>query len=192
MTDTHDANHRVPDDHTEDAKTDLDSAALGAQPHLLPILPILLGVFICGLNVFVGVLLWRSAYASTYSFLQSLSLPTTVSLSVMSISFGVGLFLIAYAIVLRRTERTSGADEGPTHVPSYVRWIVVPALVALPAPALTVWAAQMIEPIAPTPCIDLYQKAVEISKDAPNFKVIWTDRDQRRCNINSLLPAEER
>ncbi len=123
-----------------------------------------------------------------------MNLSTTVFLSIMVISFGIGLILIAYAIVLQRTERNmqtgqlpGGSNQGPAEVPTYVRWIVVPTVVALPAAALTVWAAQMIEPIAPQPCMELYQEALNISKDAPGFKMPWRDRDQLRCEINRAV-----
>ena len=186
MTDAQDAKHGVPDDHSEDASRKVDAATQGAKPNLLPILPMLLGLSICALNIFVALRLWQSTYTGRYAWFNGINLPTTVSFSVIAISFGIGLFLIAYAIVLQRSERHVAQE--PAHVPTFVKWIVVPALVALPAPALTVWAAQMIEPMAPTPCIELYQAAVNIGKDAPDFKMPWTDRDQRRCNINAVLP----
>jgi len=197
MTGTEIAKHEVPDDHIEDSNKSVDAVAQGARPHLLPILPIFLGILVCGLNIFAMVWLWNFVYQSKWLLLTSVKLPTTIFLSLIALSFSIGVFLIVYAIVLRRTERNVQASQIPprstpnqqtAHVPTYVRWILVPALIALPAPALTVWASQMVEPIAPKPCIELYQEALNISKEAPNFRMPWTDRDQLRCNINSVLP----
>ena len=199
MTDTRQNDQQVPDDQATDAETNAAAVAQGThreQPDLLRILPILLGVFICGLNIFVTVRLWQSVYQSDFARLNRINLPTTVFLSLISISFFIGLFLIVYSIALRRGERRAqptqtqpGSIPGqePVRVQAYVTWILVPALAAVPAAALTVWAAQMIEPIAPTPCVELYEKAMNISKDAPGFRMAWNDRDQTRCSINSVL-----
>lgn len=166
------------------------------QLRLLSALPILLGVFICALNILAAVRLWLTVYGSDFTWFSRINLPNTVFLTLITISFFIGLFLIAYASILRRFERNRHeskipqeplANHEPGQVPSYVKWILVPLLVALPAPALTVWAAQMIEPIAPIPCIELYQEALEIKKDNPNFAMSGYDRDQFRCDINYVI-----
>ena len=111
-------------------------------------------------------------------------------LALLSISFFIGLLLIAYAVILRRLDRHRYEDKtelGAGKTPAYVKWFIAPLVIALPAPVITVWAAQLIEPIAPKPCIELYQEAQNIRNDNPNFRMIWSDRDQRRCAINQSV-----
>ncbi len=66
MTDSQGAKPGVPDGHSEDANKKVDAASYGAKPNLLPVLPMLLGLFICALNVLVGLRLWQSIYKSSY------------------------------------------------------------------------------------------------------------------------------
>ncbi|GJF08857.1 hypothetical protein NGTWS0302_29410 [Mycolicibacterium cyprinidarum] len=183
MSDAAETKHGVPDG--QNANEDLEEAGEGARLFLLPVLPIILGIFVIGLNIFAATWLWQFIYRSNFSIFSGGNFPTTAFVSLISLSIFIGLFLIAYAIVLQRFERKESAQ-----VPTYVKWFLVPVLVAMPAPAITVWAAQMVEPIAPKPCIQLYQEAVNISKDAPEFKMVWSDRDQLRCNINAVLPKK--
>jgi len=203
MTGTQRTARGTADDDTENEEMDLDSLAQGKdslaqgkRPHLMPLLPIFLGVFICGLNFIVALRLWRSTYQSQLAVLTRMNLPTNVCLALILTSFGIGLLLIAYAVVLQHTLRNgqliqlspgSAANHTQLNTPMYLKWILFPVLLALPAPALTVWAAQVIEPISPKPCIEIYQEAVNISKDDASFKMPWTDRDQLRCNINSVI-----
>lgn len=156
----------------------------------LAILPVLLGIFILGLNVFVAIWLWWSTFRLNWTLVIKGGFPTLIFLSLIIISLFIGLFLILYAIVLRRDERTTGESinkDESGHAPSYVRWVIVPVLIALPAPAITVWASQMVQPIAPKPCIELYQTAVNIKKDEPSFEMWGWDPDELRCRINQNL-----
>ncbi|MCH9735742.1 MAG: hypothetical protein K0U78_14525 [Actinomycetia bacterium] len=198
----------VPDDHVNDGDAKAaaqilgDSAASGnaadaatsagknAPLNLLPIIPIILGVSICALNILVTARLWKTAYRSNYGWVNRVNLPTTIFLALISISFFVGLFLIGYAILLRRSEQDQHegkTPDGSRQTLTYIKWIVVPLLVALLAPILTVWGAQMIEPIAPKPCITLYQEAQNIKNDNPDFRMYGYDRDQLRCSINQSV-----
>ncbi len=134
--------------------------------------------------------LWKTAYRSNYGWVNRVNLPTTIFLALISISFFVGLFLIGYAILLRRSEQDQHegkTPDGSRQTLTYIKWIVVPLLVALLAPILTVWGAQMIEPIAPKPCITLYQEAQNIKNDNPDFRMYGYDRDQLRCSINQSV-----
>lgn len=202
------SDHGDPDGHVNVG--DAEARANGAddvtsvgekQLRLLFTCPILLGLFICALNVVVVTRLWRAVYFSNLGLLSRANLPNTVFFALITISFSLGLALIVYAIALRHYEewydqKTEGQQESarksissyePSRVHPYIKWIIGPLLVALPAPALTVWAAGIIEPISPKPCIEIYQDALNIKKDNPNFKMIWNDRDQLRCSINQVL-----
>jgi hypothetical protein len=200
----------VPDDHVGDAGLDagvevggeieasrrgpeeVTSARKGAQLHLLSILPILLGVFIFALNIFVAFRLWPSL----------LKLQNTVAVTLIATSSFIGLFLIVYAIVLRRRrfewdrqkskiQPGSMTNDESGEASWYVKWVVVPVLVALPAAAATVWATGIAYvvpgPVAPKPCIELYQEALNIKKDYPKFIMPGKDPDERRCGINKVL-----
>lgn len=171
------------------------------QLRLLFTIPILLGLFICALNLLVITRLWRAVYFSNIGLLSRANLPNTMCFALITISFAIGLALIVYAIALRHYEEwyEQRADEPgetpqegtphrlPRRVPLYLKWVLGPFLIALPAPALTVWAASIVEPVAPRPCIDMYAEALKIKKDNPEFKVVWNDRDQLRCSINQVL-----
>lgn len=193
MTGTGEKKHAVPDDVTVVVKGEADAASGGAQTRLLSILPMLLGIAICGLNMFTAVWLWQTVYRSNIALATKSNLPTTIFLSLILVSTFIGIFLIGYAIVLNRLGRNGQdsqissdltANAKPDRISPYARWILVPILAALPAFVLTVWAAQIVDPVAPRPCIELYQEAANIKKDAPDFRMPWNDRDQIRCNIN--------
>lgn len=176
---------------------------LEKQLRLLFTVPILLGLFICALNILVIVRLWRAVYFSNIGLLSRANLPNTVCFALLAISFAIGLALIVYAIALRHydewydlhseavrdapPEPESPTATVPKRIPTYLKWFVVPLLLAAPAPALTVWAASTVEPLTPVPCIELYQRALELKRDNPQFKMVWNDRDQLRCSINQVL-----
>ena len=167
------------------------------QLRLLFTFPILLGIFICTLNLLVVTRLWRAVYFSNIGLLSRANLPNTVFLTSVTISFAIGLALIVYAIALRHYEewydqkaevqQESRSSYEPSRVHPYIKWLLGPLFLALPAPALTLWAAGTIEPIAPRPCIDVFQEALNIKKDHPNFKMTWNDRDELRCSVNDVL-----
>lgn len=179
------------------------------QRRLLFTFPILLGLFICALNLVVLIRIWKAVYFSNLGLLSRANLPNTVFFTLLSISFAIGLALIVYAVALRHYEEwyerkaevpaespresTSESPQDSTtyserrRIPLYLKWILGPLLLAVPAPILTVWAAGTVEPIAPRPCIDMYSQAFAIKKDNPNFKMAWNDRDQLRCSINQVL-----
>jgi hypothetical protein len=194
--------HGVADAHVNDGDAgasadnpDEVTSAREKQLRLLFTFPILLGLFIGALNVLAVIRLWRTVYFSSFGMLYRANLPNTVCITSITISLFIGLSLIGYAIALRQFEGYSQGSESapeitanqPLRRVSYVKWMIVPVLVAIPALALTVWAAEIVQPIAPKACIELYQEALNIKKDNPNFKMIWNDRDELRCSINQVL-----
>lgn len=206
VTDDSRTDYRAADGHVDDSDAGTGAAAEVTsvnekQLRLLFTFPILLGLFICALNILVFTRLWRAVYFSNTGLLSRANLPNTVCLTLLAISFVIGLALVIYAIALRHYEEwyeqqidrpedvPNGTMSNRRHrrVPLYLKWILGPFLLALPAPALTVWAAATVEPIAPKPCIEMYQTALEIKKDNPNFQMVWNDRDQLRCSINQVL-----
>jgi hypothetical protein len=200
--------HRAGDGHVDagDSEAGADGPAEVTsvnekQLRLLFTFPILLGLFLCALNILVVTRLWRAVYFSNIGLLSRANLPNTVCFILITISFAIGLALIVYAIALRHYEewyeqqadapgeapQESTSSGQPKRVPLYLKWVLGPFLLALPAPALTVWAAATVEPISPKPCIEMYQDALRIKKDNPNFEMVWNDRDQLRCSINQVL-----
>lgn len=155
-----------------------------------------LGVSIWALNILVAARIWRNVYDSNVTWFNSINLPATIFLALVAISLFIGLLLIVYSILLRNFERPrrtseilhgSKVDDEASQVPSYAKWLVIPVLAAFAAGVVTVFAAQIIEPIAPRPCIELYQAAQNIKKDNPGFRMPWNDRDQFRCAINQTV-----
>ena len=154
----------------------------GAQPHHLFIFPLVLGVFICVLNILIAVRFWQSVW------------PNAVAVTLFATSLFIGLFLVAYGVVLWRYAGSRPNDE-TSDTPWHVKWaVVLPLLVALPAFAVSVWGAGTARPVAPKPqsvpqpaCIELYREALEIKKDNPNFIMPWTNADQVRCGVNNVL-----
>lgn len=199
----------VPGDHVGDAGLDAsdevggdikasripekDTSVRGAaRPHRLFIFPLVLGVFICALNILIAARFWQFVW------------PSAVAVTLITTSTFIGLFLIVYGAVLRRfagsrqkSEIAPGSvtNHEPSKAPWYFKWAVaLPLLVALPAPAVTVWGAETAKPVAPrpqsvtqAPCIELYQDALNIKKDNPNFTMPSTAPEQVRCRINTIL-----
>ena len=200
--------HPAPVGHVDDGdvpagatEPDEGTSVREKQLRLLFTAPILLGLFICALNLLVVTRLWRAVYFSDLGLLSRANLPNTVCFSSITISFAIGLALIVYAIALRHYEewydlktdigqesvQESRSKSGLGRVPSYIKWILGPILVAIPAPAITVWAASTVEPISAKPCIEVYREAAAVKKDNPRFKLAWNDRDQLRCSVNQAL-----
>lgn len=171
------------------------NVATEKQLRLLFTFPILLGLFVVAVTLLVTIRLWRSVYFSSFGMLYRANLPNTVCITLLTISLFTGLSLIGYAIALRQLGGYSQESEIPQPTTtdhklpraSYVKWMVVPVCVAVPALALTVWAAEIVQPITAKPCLEFYQDALKIKKDNPNFKMIWNDRDELRCSINQVL-----
>jgi hypothetical protein len=194
--------HGVPDAHVNHDDSEASASGPDAvtsvgekQLRLLFTFPILLGLFIWALNFLALIRIWRTVYFSNLELLSRANLPNIVCFTLITISLFIGLSLIGYAIALRQFEGYSQESEVPKEIStnqnlrrvSYVKWMIVPILVSIPAFALTVWAAEIVQPIAPKPCIEIYQEALNIKKDNPTFKMIWNDRDELRCSINKVL-----
>lgn len=195
--------HDVPDDNANDAQPqkaartatdtepsrEITSARESTQLRLISALPMLLGVSVLAVNLLVIIRLWRSI----------IRLPGVVALALTVTSLLAGLFLIVYGLTLRRLDSTgktisaeSRASSGLNATGTYARWIGIPMLVALSASAATVWAAEIAKPKLPDPadmkpCIELYQQALAIHKENPQFRMPAGDRDNARCTINYVL-----
>ena len=157
----------------EESKKGLDEATSvteSAQLRFLSVLSIALGVLILVPNVLIAQYFWPNYRGNA------------VALALMSASLLIGVLLLIYGAVV-------------WHRNWSIKWaIILPIVAFLLAPGITVWAAQTARPVKPPvertvelPCIDLYQRALEIKKDNPGFVMSTKDPDQRRCDINSVL-----
>lgn len=190
-----DADFTGADSETSGNSSDEVDSAKEKQLRLVFTFPILLGLFVVAVNFLVIIRLWRTVYFSSFGMLYRANLPNTVCITAITISLVTGLALIGYAIALRQLEgygqESDIAQEETTNheLPrvSYVKWMIVPVAVAIPALALSMWAAAIVQPITAKPCIEIYQDALKIKKDNPNFKMIWNDRDELRCSVNQVL-----
>jgi hypothetical protein len=190
---------QVPGDHVVsgdievfgDAPHESPAVSGGSErPRPLWIVPTLLGVSVLALNIHIlaSPIHWIFTTAGWGGPIALIALITSVFL---------GVFLIVYAILLSGFERSQSplglkADVGPRQGSWYLRWVVVPLVLALLAPLVTVWAIDYNRDLsqgsrAPKPCIELYQAAANTYKDNPNFRMPAGDPDQRRCFINQIL-----
>ena len=101
----------------------------------------------------------------------------------------VGVFLIVYAIRLRRVEQT-GPEQRPQS--RYVAGIVVPLLLWLLGVSAIWWSfASSLDHYSPTtpsrPCVELYRDALSIAKESPGFRMPTQDPDEGRCKINKTI-----
>ncbi|MCH9730384.1 MAG: hypothetical protein K0U84_12050 [Actinomycetia bacterium] len=160
---------KVADD-IEASRKGLDEATSvteSAQLRFLSVLSMALGVLILVPNVLIAQNFWPNYRGNA------------VALALMSTSLLIGVFLIIYGAVVWNRNWS-------------IRWaIILPIVAFLLAPGITVWSTQTArpnpEPLVKMPCIDLYQRALEIKKDNPGFVMSAKDPDQRRCDINSVL-----
>jgi hypothetical protein len=139
-----------------------------------------LGLCLTVVNVTMAIRLAK------YLFGQSASGSLVFALLLSSLV--LGLLLIAFGIILRRS---LSAESGWTQASWYVS-LAATLLVGAGAFVTTIWAANAIEPDQPAPqspkaCLDLYQQAVPIHKASPNFRLPGNEADQRRCNINGFI-----
>ncbi len=181
----HAGTHPVPDSPLENAGAEGASRSRkapveSARRHQLLIAPILLGVFVLAVNIFVAFRFWRLLWSSKNW--------GTVPLAFFVISFFIGLFIIAFSIVMI----SSGDDESSQY--RYARWVIAPLVLALLAFALTLWGARIAEPETAKPeveksCLELYEDALNIKKDNPNFRIPPGEPDNRRCRINNVLAS---
>lgn len=193
-----DATVDAADSENSGNRSDDVTSAGEKQLRLVFTFPILLGLFIVGVNLLVMIRLWRTVYFSSFGLLFRANLPNTACITAITISLVTGLALIGYAIALRQLEgyereSEATAERTTNHEPhraSYAKWMVVPVLVAIPALGLAVWASVIVQPITAKPCIEIYQEALKIKKDNPDFQMIWNDRDQLRCSINQVLEQQ--
>ena len=184
------------------AGTDIEDSAHAAVRTDLPddhprrgglsIFPIVLGVFVCALSIWIAVRLGSSVISAKVSGAFGAALLAT--------SLLIGIFLILYTVVLRRAESAdvarsteSGEATGKSgRVLRYLKWVVVPLLLGLTGAGLTVWAAADAQPSAASPdapksCFQLYQDAMAMHKQNPKFRLPARDRDEVRCAINKTV-----
>ncbi|GAY14315.1 hypothetical protein [Mycobacterium sp. shizuoka-1] len=158
----------------------------------LSIFPIVLGVFVCALSIWIAVRLGTSVISAKTSGAFGAALLAT--------SLLIGVFLILYAVVLRRAEsadvsRSTGSGDAVAksgRALRYVKWVVVPLLLGLAGAGLTVWAAadaqpSVASPDSPKSCFQLYQDAMAMHKQNPKFRLPARDRDEVRCAINKTV-----
>lgn len=190
----HAGTHSVPDNPLENAgakagvavprdagvtpnRVDEFAARDSVKHHQLFIGPVLLGVFVLAVNIFVANRFWPLVWPSRNA--------GTVPLAYITTSFVIGLFIIAFSIVMIRSE---GAESSQAR---YAKWVIAPLILALLAFALTLWGARIAEvatePEVQKSCLELYQDAFNIKKDNPNFRMPGGEPDNRRCLINSVL-----
>ncbi len=159
-------------------KTDDATAGEGMERDQLYIIPTFLAAIIFILNIFVAVRYWHLLWPSRDA--------GTVPLAFIVTSMLIGLFIIVCAIVLGRSR------DGESTKGRFAKWVVAPFILALLAFAGTLSAAGIAEPTTPelevqTPCIKLYQEALNIKKENPNFRMPSTEPDNLRCRINAVL-----
>lgn len=141
------------------------------------VLPLLLGVLLLAVDI------WIITRFSTTIFAKGV--PNAIALAFIAASIVICLFLIAYALIVPRAERTDRTS-------SYVRLVVVPLILALVAIAAMIWALQgyfSSTQLPPTrkACIELYEQAQNIARDNPKFRMAEKDADEVRCAINKAL-----
>jgi hypothetical protein len=199
----HETFQHVPDDHV--GSGDIEAVGQGPgespegtggneRPKPLWIVPTLLGVLVLIFNVFILTGPTRWIYTS-----QGWGGP--IALTALATSIFIGVFLLAYAVVLSRSERTepqsgSKTNADPRQGSWYLRWVGMPLALALLAPLVTVWSINYYRDLllgsgAPKPCIELYQAALDVYKGNSKFRMPASDQDEQRCNINqvALPPA---
>ena len=176
-----------------DLKEDDASTEVGGNPprRLSSWFAIWAGVCVTVVNIALIVRIWRFLFA--WSASGSLLFALTIS------SLALGLFLIAFGVLLRFQTRRGESDTAPQATagdarPQGILWVSMATtlLVATGAFVITIWAANVIEPEQPAPqtpkaCIDLYSQAVAVHKASASFKFLGNDPDQRRCDLNGFL-----
>ncbi|MBU3750082.1 MAG: hypothetical protein FGM52_06455 [Mycobacterium sp.] len=146
------------------------------------VLPILLGVLFLLLNLLV----FRQVPAA----FTTMNKEGAIALMMLLSSLVVCVVLIVYGLVVRRT---GDAVPGESRSRFWLS-VGVPLLLGLLAPLLTVWglsnylkADRVYLETSGKPCIEVYEKAANIAKDNPRFRMPAADRDEARCNINATL-----
>jgi hypothetical protein len=144
---------------------------------LTSLIAIGLGLCVSAVNIALAIRLWKTLFVRASS--------GSLIFSLIILSFALGVFLIAYGIILARSRTAQSHGVWCTSV-------ALALLLGVAALAITVWAATVIDPVKPLPetpkaCIDLYQQALPIHQASPSFRFPATEPDQRRCDINSLL-----
>lgn len=153
------------------------SKSADPDPRVAAVFPVLVGVFVLGLNAFV--------FYRQRGLFVTRNLPGTVALTLLVISVFTGVLLIAYATLIGRAERIMPERH------RVGRWVVVPVLLGVLASLATIRALEAYPSVSEaqsgTPCLELYQQAHTIHKDNPAFRMPANDRDERRCRINDTV-----
>lgn len=148
----------------------------------LAVLPLLLGVIFLLANVLMFV---RVPTAFTVK-----NATGAMSLMLLLVSVALSLALIVYGLAARRGDAEEIGEGRGRHL----RTVGIPLLLALLAPLFTLWGLQVnklagerYERSFGKPCIEIYEKAGNIAKDNPRFRMLDTDRDEVRCKVNAAL-----
>ncbi|WP_131536199.1 hypothetical protein [Mycolicibacterium aromaticivorans] len=147
------------------------------------IFPVILGLFVLVINIIL-----MNGSPLQYA-LSSMNGPVgSVSSLLVIISTFIGGLLIIYAIVVGFTERSMSLSDGRRW---FRRWIVVPLVLGLLAPLFTVWSLcywnGAYEQRPQQSCLELYERAQNIRKDNPGFRMPSGDQQEVRCNINHTV-----
>jgi hypothetical protein len=143
------------------------------------VLPILLGFFFLLLNVAV---FFRAPTAFTVKNTNG-----TISLLTLLVSVVICVVLIMYGLAARRDV----PGEGRTRNRASVFALLALGLIA---PLFTLWGLHVDKADTDAwqrtnnkPCIEIYEKAANIAKDNPGFRMPAGDRDGDRCAVNAVL-----
>lgn len=168
------------DDLAEEADIVVVSEAETSKRGGPAIFPLLLGVLILILDIYLLVQI------PTYFFAKHLQ--AAISLALMFTSIIIGIFLIAYAF--GHTQFTS-ADGHRRQISPFTAAVGLPLVLGAVAIGATVggmgWNQATAERQQSVSCVDYIERAQNIAKDNPKFRMPAGDRDELRCRINASL-----
>jgi cytochrome bd-type quinol oxidase subunit 2 len=145
-------------------------------------LPTLLGLFFLVLNIAV---FFRAPTAFTVKNING-----TISLLSLLVSVVICVVLIMYGLAARRDVADVPGEGRIRNRPS----VFVLLAFGLIAPLFTLWGLHVDKADTDAwqrtnnkPCIEIYEKAANIAKDNPGFRMPAGDRDGDRCAVNAVL-----
>ena len=148
-------------------------------PQRFWMIPATLGIFV----LFISLLLpFRENFRWAFGLKNWVG---AMNFLLTAVAVFIGLFLIVYAVTLRRMESRRVQT-------SFAAGMAIPLTLWLLGVAAIWWSfassLSHYSPIIPAkPCIELYSEALSISKQDPAFRVPAQDPDEGRCRINKAL-----
>jgi hypothetical protein len=146
------------------------------------VLPILLGVLFLLANVWI--------FRQVPLAFTSKNKDGAIALMMILASVVICLALIVYGIAARRDDDDGSLDQRTR----FRRSVVVPLLLGVLAPVLTVWglnnyraADQVYLRTTGKPCLEIYATAANVAKDNPRFRMPASDPDEVRCAVNAAI-----